>query len=89
MTHAEQFNFENRSELVQSKNLSSAQIYANLIRKFLPDLHSCMAYGQKVIFGTKNDYLGKFDQILRHAVHVSLLVCFLFTVKMTLKLSDK
>ena len=27
-----------------------------------------MTYGQKVIFGTKNDYLGKFDQIPRHAV---------------------
>ena len=26
MTHAEQFNFENRSELLQSKNLFSAQI---------------------------------------------------------------
>ena len=65
---AEQFNLENRSKLLQSKNLFSAQIYANLIGKFLPDLHSCMAYGQKVIFGTKNDYLGKFDQILRHAV---------------------
>ena len=23
-------------------------------------LHSCMTYGQKVIFGSKNDYLGKF-----------------------------
>ena len=31
-------------------------------------LHSCTTYEQKVIFGNKNDYLGKFDQIPGHAV---------------------
>ena len=35
-------------------------------------LHSSMTYGQKVIFGAKNDYLGKFDQIPRHAVSLTV-----------------
>ena len=87
MTHAEQFNLENRSELLQSKNLFSAQIYADLIGKFLPVSPLMHGMSTKNDYGTKNDYLGKFDQILRHAV--SLPVWFLFTVKMTLKLSDK
>ena len=57
---------EKSGNVILSGKWQPCEIYANLIGKFLPDLH--MAYGQKVIFGTKMIIWGKFDQILRHAL---------------------
>ena len=71
MTHVEQFNLENtcRRELLQSKNLFLLKFMQISLRNLKPPyLHSCITYGQKVIFGTKNDYLGMFDQIPNYAV---------------------
>ena len=61
MTHVEQFNLENRRELLQSKIYFLLKFMQIGLGNLKPQyLHSCMTYGQKVIFGTKNDYLGKF-----------------------------